>query len=324
MLRLGELLKNKREEKGLVLSQVSESTKIPQKLLRALEEGRYDSFASDVYLKGFLKNYAKFLGLDTSMALAIYRRERRNKKDDGNWQVHRGISEPKPIITPGRLVVAITIIVVLSVIAFISIQVNKIIQPPKLEITEPVQAVAPAETYKEVDTDTIRIAGKVEVGSKLIINGNEVTTNNLQEFNVDQYKLNPGSNEIVIVAQSYYLSKISQIKLTVLYKTKDNNTDTTQTDSSTSQIDNSPKVESMKIRFEVTETAWVVATVDGQTKVTDNIKPGKVYSFEASERFTIYSPRSQMVKLTINDKEYTFNAQDVATFTLVGGSVIQE
>jgi len=325
MIKLGDLLRTKRKEKGLTLSQVSENTRIPQKQLKALENGDYDAFASEVYLKGFLKNYAKFLGIDTQKALAIYRRESKLHKEGTLQEAQRPLTEPKAIITPGRLVFLISAFIVLTVIIFIVVQVNKIIQPPNLELSDPVEGIAPSELYTEVDSDVITISGKVEVGSKLLINGNEVTTNNLQEFRVDNYRLNPGSNEIYIVAQSYYFSKLSQIKLTVLANideegkpiesSGDENDDLIEVDTS----------EIMKIEIEVgPEKAWIVVNVDDELKVADTIEPGVNFSFEAKESFTVSSPRPHMIKLLINDEEYSFSASTPGIFKLVNGVVVQE
>jgi cytoskeletal protein RodZ len=330
MLKLGELFKSERAKRGLELSQVSESTKIPQRLLKALEEGDYERFSSEVYLQGFLKNYAKFLEIDINKTLAIYRRERKSYKEGSLNNSQKPIEDPKPIVTPGRLVFLITIIIVLTVVTFIAIQVNKIIQPPTLELSKPAIGIAPAELYSEVDSDTITISGKVEVGSKLLINGSEVTTNNLQEFRVDNYKLNPGSNEIFIVAESYYFSKTSQIKLTVTSnveiedETTEESTAESEQEGDDLQTDES-KIEKMEVTIEVgPEDAWVIAKIDGETRLADTIEAGESFTFEATQEFTIYSPRPQMVKLTINEEEYSFSAQTEAIFKLVNGEIVQE
>jgi len=329
MLKLGEILKNRRQEKGLQLSQVSESTKIPQRLIRALEKGDYSVFSSEVYLRGLLKNYIKFLGVDEKKAMAIYRREQSTGKEGSLGDSYRPIEETKAVITPARLVFLITSLIVIFIVGFVVVQINKIIQPPRLELTDPAQAVAPGDAFKEVTTDTITIAGKVEVGSKLLINGNEVTTNNLQEFRVDNYKLNPGSNEIYIVAQSYYFSKTSDIKLTVLFKQEETE-DTEQPDSedpdgSQGQDPQDEVLTPMNIDISIDEQeAWLVVTVDGETKIEQVVSAGTTFAFVANEEFTIYSPRPQVITLRINDTEYTFGAQGTTTFRMMGGEIIQE
>ena len=60
----GKLLKASRESQNLSLKEVSERTKIREHILKAIEEDRYEILKYPAYLKGFLKTYAKFLGLN--------------------------------------------------------------------------------------------------------------------------------------------------------------------------------------------------------------------------------------------------------------------
>ena len=330
MLNLGEYLKTKRNKKGISIVQASENTKIPRKLIESLENSDYNTFSSEVYLKGFIKNYAKYLDIDVNKALAIYRRERYQCNVESLKDSQKPIKEQRPLITPGRLVLILTILIVLIVISFIVTQINRIIQPPVLELTEPVQVIATEEGFTETNKETITISGKIEVGSKLLINGNEVTTNNLQEFRVDNFKLNPGSNEIFIIAESYYFSKNSEIKLTVIYKPEESSEENQET--SIEQPDISPTEEEaseniMNIEIDIGEDeAWLVVTIDDEIQLQDVVDPGSHFSYEATEteEVTIYSPRPQMVNLRINGEEYTFSAQSAAIFKVINGSVVQE
>ncbi len=61
---VGQTLKSRREEKGLTLERASKETRITQKYLRALEEDKYNLIPGDVVLKGFIKVYSEYLGLD--------------------------------------------------------------------------------------------------------------------------------------------------------------------------------------------------------------------------------------------------------------------
>lgn len=75
MTRAGEKLKEKRLEKGLSLEDVAKSTKIKPSFLGFIEEGDYSSLPSVSYAQGFVKNYAKYLGLSEKEIMAIFRRE---------------------------------------------------------------------------------------------------------------------------------------------------------------------------------------------------------------------------------------------------------
>src|SRR5688572_19947568 len=66
MASVAERLRRAREEQNLTIYQVAEITKIKTDHIRALEAGRYDSFAAPVYIRGFVRTYAKALKLDMS------------------------------------------------------------------------------------------------------------------------------------------------------------------------------------------------------------------------------------------------------------------
>jgi len=65
----GHVLKEARESRGVSLEAVHEATKIPMDALRAIEEGYSIRTLSSFYLKGFIKMYAKYLGIDVSEVL---------------------------------------------------------------------------------------------------------------------------------------------------------------------------------------------------------------------------------------------------------------
>src|SRR5258706_4906049 len=64
MATVAEQLRRAREEQNLNVYQVAEITKIKTDHIRALEAGTYDSFSAPVYIRGFVRTYAKALKLD--------------------------------------------------------------------------------------------------------------------------------------------------------------------------------------------------------------------------------------------------------------------
>ena len=61
---IGELFKGKRKEMSLSLKDVENSTSIRTNYLASIEEGKVASELSPVYVRGFIRQYATFLGLD--------------------------------------------------------------------------------------------------------------------------------------------------------------------------------------------------------------------------------------------------------------------
>jgi cytoskeletal protein RodZ len=64
MPTVGEQLREEREARNLTVYQVAEETKIRTDHIRALEEGDYDMFTAQVYIRGFVRNYGRMLKLD--------------------------------------------------------------------------------------------------------------------------------------------------------------------------------------------------------------------------------------------------------------------
>jgi cytoskeleton protein RodZ len=73
-LRIGEVLEGARARRGLDIETVAERTKIRAKYLRALETEDWDVLPSTAYAKGFLRTYARLLGLDADALVDEYRR----------------------------------------------------------------------------------------------------------------------------------------------------------------------------------------------------------------------------------------------------------
>ncbi len=61
---LGSLLRQTREARGLTLTEVANDTLIRSQYLQALEEADLSRLPEPVYVQGFLKHYANYLGLD--------------------------------------------------------------------------------------------------------------------------------------------------------------------------------------------------------------------------------------------------------------------
>lgn len=69
---LGEFLKSERERRGLTIEQTSSATKIGLKVLKQLEGDRYSELPALPFVRGFVRNYAKFLGIDGEKLLVEY------------------------------------------------------------------------------------------------------------------------------------------------------------------------------------------------------------------------------------------------------------
>ena len=69
---LGEKLRQAREERGLTLSEVADQTRISSLYLESIENDDYRILPGGIFNKGFVKSYAKFVGINEQEALQDY------------------------------------------------------------------------------------------------------------------------------------------------------------------------------------------------------------------------------------------------------------
>ena len=85
-IELGSLLKKARQKKGLSLDDIQEETKIRKKYLEAIEANNFDLLPGKVYLKVFIKGYAREVDLDYQELLANYEILNIQEKKESNLQ----------------------------------------------------------------------------------------------------------------------------------------------------------------------------------------------------------------------------------------------
>jgi cytoskeletal protein RodZ len=69
---IGESLKEARTRRGLTTADVVKELRLRERYLNALEEERWDQLPGEAYVKGFLRMYAEFLGLDGNLYIDEY------------------------------------------------------------------------------------------------------------------------------------------------------------------------------------------------------------------------------------------------------------
>jgi cytoskeleton protein RodZ len=72
MFQIGESLREARTRRGLTPADVHKAIRIRERYLTALEEERWEMLPGEAYVRGFLKTYADFLGLDGNLCLDEY------------------------------------------------------------------------------------------------------------------------------------------------------------------------------------------------------------------------------------------------------------
>lgn len=194
--KVGEILRTVREEKRLTLAQVSAEIHVREDNLHRLEEGYYQDLPADVYVRGFLRSYAEYLGLNVSKILRLYSKERGIQEHLESKQTG-GVSRPKKIHSPlliHRLVqTAVIVAIVLAAVFYLVWQFRNFSRNPSLAIEEPANDIT-------VRQEEITFSGTADQESVLMINGQEVFVDEGGRFQ-EQIYLQNGLNTITVVVR---------------------------------------------------------------------------------------------------------------------------
>lgn len=104
MGHFGAKFREAREKKDLTLDQVSNVTKISSRMLKAIEEEHFDQLPGGVFNKGFIRAYAKHLGLNDEEAVTEYITCLREAQVDAHevWEPQALPAAPTPPVAPKK------------------------------------------------------------------------------------------------------------------------------------------------------------------------------------------------------------------------------
>jgi len=208
MKTVGLLLREARLAKGLTLAEVELATKIRLKFLEAIESDDFRKLPSLAYAKGFVKNYGDFLGLNSDHTLAFFRRQTREAPKSA--LLPHGMTEPLGSsffqLTPSRFLALVAAILVLLFLVYFGLQYYRLQTPPRLSIERPKNETVTLDKRVE-------LSGQTDPDATITVNGVSVLVRSDGKF-YDQVALEPGVNNITVVATSRY-GKTSATELKV-------------------------------------------------------------------------------------------------------------
>ena len=89
----GTWLRRQREVREIDLREIADSSKVSMSYLRAFEEDRFDVLPAPLFAKGFLRQYARYVGLDPEEVVNFYLAARQPEDEEPSLQPHTD-SEP--------------------------------------------------------------------------------------------------------------------------------------------------------------------------------------------------------------------------------------
>lgn len=302
-LTLGERMKKIRDERRLSLVDISKGTKIQTKYLEYLEVGEYTKLPADVYVKGFLRSYAVFMGLNEVALIKQFEREK---------GIHRNIKklpdEGKPgkpldfsglVITP-KIIVA-TSVVLVTVLAFVYLykEVSSFVSNPRLVILKPIDG-------STVDGNSVHITGIAEKDAMVFINDQSVLVDENGDFSQD-VGLKEGVNIINVKAKNKFEKEASQsVTINANYQNQAPVEQQAAPEESTSEKPVTTIENKNMVSAEVyvkSDSTWLSVQADGNLVYSGVLLPDSTQKFDANESVTITSGNGKATHIKINGKD---------------------
>jgi len=163
MFEIGTSLRQARQHRGLELADVERETRIRAKYLGALEDDRFDVLPGTAYVRGFLRTYAEYLGLDGGIYVDEYNEQHVPAEDELPAIQHEPIGGGSRLRVARPLVgVALAAAAGVVVVWQLGFTTNKAV-PQELTTTQvtiqPTATKKPAKSRVAGVTTTARAAG---------------------------------------------------------------------------------------------------------------------------------------------------------------------
>lgn len=194
MRTVGEILKRAREEKSISLDEVVAATKIKKAFLESLEADDFQKISSVVSVRGFIKNYAEFLGLSSRSVLAVFRRDFNfiQEKEAFPGGFFKRIGRPGLHWSPKTTLILVIFMAFFALSAYLGYQYFSLIRKPSLELLQP-------QAGQQMLTGEVGVVGKADPDSTVTVNGHLVSLTSIGEFHFTLTLL-PGENKVVVEA----------------------------------------------------------------------------------------------------------------------------
>lgn len=151
----GEILKKKREELGYNLKEIAKTLRIRSDYLKAIEEETFEKLPVEVYTKGYIREYAKFLKADPEIVIKAYIEKISplviEKQTDSITSAENTDKEEKAAPRYSATAITLSVVAVAALLTVLSLFVFVSEEPktPLPEKTAPTPALRPGSQEKE-------------------------------------------------------------------------------------------------------------------------------------------------------------------------------
>jgi transcriptional regulator with XRE-family HTH domain len=210
-MKLGTILAEARKTNRLTIEEVAKKLHVPPKLLTLVEAGDYENLPPDAFLRGILRRYATFLGLQVVEIIELYDEESKGV---------RKIAGKSDLLPQNRFSAKgfnwafdtkeLIAIVTLAAFFYLLWQVSLFLMPPAIDLYSPISdtTITRASTFV--------ISGRLKGAERVVINGTSVGVLRDGEFRY-QLGLEKGENIIELRAENSR-GKVTRVIRRILYQ----------------------------------------------------------------------------------------------------------
>jgi cytoskeletal protein RodZ len=206
-------LKSARRSRKLSISDAARESGINYKYAQAIEAGKFGELPKGLYQKKYIKEYAAFLGIDCSDCICDIDQAGISKPENSKLFVRKTINY-KVFIVPRILKNALILCIIVVCFGYLFDRFENVITPPELQVDNPAENTI-------TENHSIKIDGNTESETQVMINGNQVLSDNVGNFS-QIVNLRSGLNTIIITAKKKFGNEKTIVKQ-VLVKDRANN-----------------------------------------------------------------------------------------------------
>lgn len=336
----GERLQRERELRSITLDEIAASTKIGTRLLHALEAEEFDKLPGGIFNKGFVRSYARYLGLDEEQAVSDYlaaenelERERRaplvpeaatksqsqlfaipgGARADNvyNIRANADLSQPQPDPAGGFLTAAVILVFALGLGGFAYKYFNSHSSPASA-VAEP-KAVTSVPSQSQPQPADAQLKPSESVSPPAPASGSATNAAKSSEpkpseaaKSLPRDEVNPSSGD---TASSTAPGKSSA----PITSAPDADARAQETRQNAASAD-VPAEFALQLRAD--EDSWAQITADGKQLWSGVVSKDSVKNFRASKELVVRLGNAPGVQLSYNGKPLPRFSQDAKTRTL--------
>jgi cytoskeletal protein RodZ len=274
---LGEYLAQIRNQLNLDIKTVSVLAQIKPNYLELLEAGAYAQLPADVYIRGFLKSLANFYHIKEQILIDQYEKERGFESTQVSSKT---LNSERFSLTPKTMIIGGSLLVALIAVIYVGDQIRSVLVPPYLSIIEP-------GSDATVDSNSLVVAGKGEIGAEVSINNQPVLIDSTGQF-TETLLLSPGLNVVEIVEKNKF-NKVSKVVRQITSK-------------AAAAAPAAPQAVNLTVQVGP-NSAWVYLEADGAVVQRGTMLAGSAKVISAKSDIILTSANAGSTKVIYNGKD---------------------